>query len=202
MTLLAQSATDVLDEVVQLFDQAVSARESKAERRMRDALAERGKSGEDRQELLDDLLTIIFDLGIDDEAIGGLIRGDRIGWPRLKAARDQATPRLPRDHGHLTALDSSYSYLRQFPPQVLAAVEFAGGTAATGLLKAVDILRELNTTGARKVPPGAPTGFVPARWRGYLDTATKAGDITGYRRYWELCVLLALRDEAMTCRPD
>ncbi|GGM84379.1 hypothetical protein GCM10012275_63800 [Longimycelium tulufanense] len=39
LTLLAQSATDVLDEVVQLFDQAVSARESKAERRMRDALA-------------------------------------------------------------------------------------------------------------------------------------------------------------------
>jgi TnpA family transposase len=68
LTVLAQSATDVLDEVVQLFDQAISARESKAERKMRDALAERGKAGEDRQALLDDLLTIIFDLGLDDEA--------------------------------------------------------------------------------------------------------------------------------------
>jgi len=46
LTLLAQSATDVLDEVVGLFDQAISAREGKAERKMRDALAERGKSGE------------------------------------------------------------------------------------------------------------------------------------------------------------
>jgi hypothetical protein len=93
LTVLAQSATDVLDEVVQLFDQAISARESKAERTMRDALAERGKAGEDRQALLDDLLTTIFDVGVDDEAIGGLIRGDRIGWPRLLAARgsgDQA----------------------------------------------------------------------------------------------------------------
>jgi hypothetical protein len=53
-TLLAQSATDVLDEVVPLFDQAISARESKAERKMRNALAERGKAGEDRQALLDD----------------------------------------------------------------------------------------------------------------------------------------------------
>ncbi|MFI6456294.1 hypothetical protein ACIBF6_32620 [Streptosporangium amethystogenes] len=60
-----ESATDVLDEVVQLFDQAVSARESKAEREMRDALAERGKAGEDRQALLDDLLDIIVDLGLD-----------------------------------------------------------------------------------------------------------------------------------------
>ncbi len=59
LTLLAQSATEVLDEVVQLFDQAISARESKAERKMRDALAERGKSGEDRQALPDDLLPII-----------------------------------------------------------------------------------------------------------------------------------------------
>jgi hypothetical protein len=74
---------------------------------MRDALAERGKSGEDRQALLDDLLDIIFDLGLDDEQIGGLIRGERIGWPRLRSAREQAAPRLPRDHGHLAALDGS-----------------------------------------------------------------------------------------------
>jgi hypothetical protein len=46
LTVLAgQSAIDVLDETVQLFDQATSARESKAERKMRDALAERGKAG-------------------------------------------------------------------------------------------------------------------------------------------------------------
>ena len=91
--MLAQSATDVLDEVVQLFDQAISARESKAERKMRDALAERGKAGEDRQALLDDLLAIITDPAVADEEIGGLIRGDRIGWPRLRAAMAQAATR-------------------------------------------------------------------------------------------------------------
>jgi hypothetical protein len=49
LTLLAQSATDVLDQVVQLFDQAISARESKAAHKMRDALAERGRASEDHQ---------------------------------------------------------------------------------------------------------------------------------------------------------
>jgi len=43
LTLLAESAVDVLDEVVSLFDQAVSAREGKAERSMRDVLVERRK---------------------------------------------------------------------------------------------------------------------------------------------------------------
>ncbi len=180
----------MLDEVVQLFDQAVSARESKAGRTMRDALAERGKAGEDRQALL----AIITDPAVPDEQIGGLIRGDRIGWPRLRAAVAQAVPRLPRDYGHLAALDGSYGYLRQFTPQVLAAVTFAGGTAAAGLLDAVDILRGLNATGARRVPADAPAGFVPARWRGYLETAAASGNTSAYRHYWELCTLLALRD--------
>ena len=49
LTVLAQSGTDVLDEVVALFDQAISAKFGAAERRMQAELAERGKSGEDRQ---------------------------------------------------------------------------------------------------------------------------------------------------------
>ncbi len=197
-TVLAQSATEVLDEVVQLFDQALSARESKAGHTMRDALAERARSGEDRQELLDDLLEVIFDVGISDDQVGGLIRGERIGWQRLRDAQSTALPPLPRDHGHLAALDGSYGYLRQFTPQVLDAVGFSGGTAAAELLRAVEILAELNATGARKVPAHAPTGFVPTRWRGYLDEAAKTGSSTAYRHYWELATLLALRDGLRT----
>jgi hypothetical protein len=55
-------------------------------------------------------------------------------------------------------------------------------------------LTELYANGARKVPPDAPTGFVPTRWAGYLTAAAEAGDVTAYRHYWELCVLMALRD--------
>ena len=194
LALVAQSAAEVLDEVVQLFDQAVSARESKAARKMRDALAERGKAGEDRQVLLDSILAIAADPAIPDEQVGGLIRGEAIGWERLRAAHAAALPPLPRDHGHLAALEGSYGYLRQFTPQVIDAVPFAGGTAAAELLKTVEVLRELNASGARKVPDDAPTRFVPARWRGYLEAAAKAGNVTAYRHYWELCALLALRD--------
>ncbi|MEV6216960.1 Tn3 family transposase [Nocardia sp. NPDC051833] len=194
LTVLAQSGTDVLDEVVALFDQAISAKFGAAERRMQQELAERGKTGEDRQGLLDELLAIVTDPAVADEEIGGLIRGEKIGWERLRAAIAQAKPRLPRDHGHLAALDSSYNYLRQFTPAVLASVRFAGGTAATELLVAVAMLRELNATGRRKVFDDAPTGFVPTKWRGYLDQARKTGSATAYRHYWELCVLLGLRD--------
>nr|WP_232330427.1 hypothetical protein [Nocardia fusca] len=44
---------------------------------MRDELAERGKSGEDRQVLLDELLAIINDPLIPDEQVGGLVQRHR-----------------------------------------------------------------------------------------------------------------------------
>lgn len=81
---------------------------------------------------------------------------------------------------------------------MLSSVGLAGGTAATDLLIAVAMLRELNATGCRKVFDEAPTGFVPTRWRGYLKEARKFGNPTAYRPYWELCVLLGLRDGLRT----
>jgi TnpA family transposase len=194
LTLLAQSAVDVLDEVVQLFDQALSASESRARHKLADHLAERAKRSEDKLALAEEILPVLADPAIPDEAVGGVLR-NRIGMSRLRAAlAEPATARLPRDHGHLGVLESSYGYVRQFTPQVLDVLAFAGSPAATALLAAVDRLRELNTNGARTVPADAPTSFVPVRWQGYLAEAAAAGDTAAYRHYWELAVLLCLRD--------
>jgi hypothetical protein len=77
---------------------------------------------------------------------------------------------------------------------VLRALAFTGSNNAQPLIAALGILRQLNATGARKVPKDAPTEFVPARWRGYLEQAARTGNAVEYRHYWELTVLLALRD--------
>jgi hypothetical protein len=193
LTLVTQSAVEVLDESLQLFDQALSGRETAARARMTEALAQRGRTGEDRQALLDEILDIVLNPDVDDKRVGSLLR-EQIGLDRMRAARTARQERLPRDHGHLAMLDASMGYLRQFAPHVLAAVRFAGGPATEDLLAAITILTELYATGARKVPAGASTGFVPARWAGYLQAATETGDVTAYRHYWELCVLVALRD--------
>jgi TnpA family transposase len=193
LTVLAQSATDVLDDVISLFDQAVSARESRARNKMKEVLAARAAAGENRQSLLDEILSVLVDTAVDDEEVGARLRGG-IGMERLRAALEQAAPRLPRDHGHLAMLDDSYSYLRQFTPQVLAAIRFQGGTNAQTLMEAVEILRGLNASGARKVPDGAPADFVPAKWAGYLADAVATGNVSAYRHFWELTVLLGLRD--------
>ena len=155
LTLAAQSAVDVLDEVLLLFDQALSGREAAARERLTEVLAERARGGEDRQALLDDILAIVLDPDVADDQVGGRLRRD-VGHQRMRTAHDARRERLPRDHGHLALMDASMSYLRQFVPDVLAAVGFAGGPGMDHLLKAVGILARLHATRARKVPDGAP----------------------------------------------
>jgi hypothetical protein len=70
VTLAAQSAVDVLDEVLLLFDQALSGREAAARERLTEVLAERARGGEDRQALLDDILAIVLDPDVGDDQVG------------------------------------------------------------------------------------------------------------------------------------
>jgi TnpA family transposase len=94
----------------------------------------------------------------------------------------------------LSALDASYAYLRQFTPNVLSVIDFQGGPGTADLMAALAVLKELNKSGARKVPAGAPDSFVPTRYAEYLAKARRDEDETAYRHYWELCAVLALRD--------
>ena len=76
---------DLLDEVIGLFDQAVSSRESRAKVKTEEALAERARKGETRQALLDLILPVLADPLIPDEQVGGLLR-ERIGMNVLREA--------------------------------------------------------------------------------------------------------------------
>jgi Domain of unknown function (DUF4158) len=184
---------EVLDEVVQMFDQALSGMENRAKRKVTEKLAQRGKEAVNKLDLLEEMLAVTTDISIPDEQVGGLLR-TRIGMDRMRAARRDPKDRNYRDHGHLDTVEDSFTYLRQFAPEVIKTLEFRGGDAATDLLAAVDILRELYVRGGRNVPAGAPTSFVPTRWQGYLSAAEEDNNTVAYRHYWELCVLLALRD--------
>lgn len=181
--MLSQSAVDVLDETLLLFDRAISGREAAAKQQVAEALAERAEGGENRQALLDEILTVMLDAGIGDEQIGSMLRTS-IGLDRMRAAWAER-----RDHGQLSMLDASMSYLRHFAPAVLPAVGFDSRPGTEQLMQAVGILTGRYATGARRVPADAPVGFVPTKWAGYLVAAGQAGDVTGYPRYWELAVL-------------
>jgi Tn3 transposase DDE domain len=93
LALVAQSAVEQLDEVIALFDQAVSARESRAKAKTDEALAERARKGEARQLLMDVILPVLTDVGVPDENVGGTLRdGLRSGDVFVPGSRRYADP--------------------------------------------------------------------------------------------------------------
>jgi hypothetical protein len=204
---LAETYVEVLDELVQLLDQALAGADSRARHELSQRLVDRAKAEVDRGRLLDEILDVLADPTVPDEQAGRVVR-QRVGMQRLIAARRPPEDRGQRDHGHFDLLAARYKYLRTFTPVVIAALPLTGNNASpsvTALLTAVEVLRGLNAAARTAVPDEATTAaatlFVPARWRGYLDTARGQGRGAAYRHYWELSVLYGVQGRVALRRP-
>jgi len=196
---LAETYVEVLDELVQLLDQALAGADSRARHELSQRVVDRARTEIERGRLLDEVLDVLADPAVADDQVGRLIRA-RIGMARLQAARRPTEDREPRDHGHFDLLAARYKYLRTFTPAVAAALPLTGNTSSpdvAALLAAVEVLRQLNSSGRTTVPEEATTAtatsFVPTRWRGYLGTTRGQGRGAAYRHYWELSVLYGVQ---------
>ena len=56
------------------------------------------------------------------------------------------------------------------------------------------VLSSVTRAGTHRRSVTGPRHFARPLRTGYLAAATEAADVTAYRHYWELCVLVALRD--------
>lgn len=185
----ADSVAELTDEIVDLFDRALAGADARA-RRARDELRQSlARATNEQVRLFIAVGRILLDPTTDAQAKFTTIE-DQIGLERLRAAIEAAT-RLarPADDNYFDFLASRYTYLREFTPTFLAALEFRAATAGAPVLDAVAALRQLNQEHRRVVPEDAGTAFVPARWQPYVTEANGKQN----RRYWELCLLSELR---------
>jgi hypothetical protein len=95
LALLAESAVDVLDEVVFLFDQAISGRESAARTRMKEALADRGGPPQGGERLVGALCTRPERLG-QQGRLRVLRAGPAASWPAAPGRVRAGQPALGR----------------------------------------------------------------------------------------------------------
>ncbi|MGH2652302.1 MAG: Tn3 family transposase, partial [Actinomycetota bacterium] len=174
-----------------MFDQALAG----TDKRARDILRERqlaiAEANVERLVLLDEILDVVLDEDLDDGTVGTRLRG--FGRERLATAVRSDDERLLSDGGRLKLLEARFTHVRSFGPQVLSALSFAASVSPSEVLDAVHLLQTMNAEGKRRVPAGAPVGFVPARWQPYLAQAKAAGQDNTFKHYWELCVLFALQ---------
>lgn len=112
-------------------------------------------------------------------------------WDQIVASVEEAK-RLARpvDYDYLDLLEKKFYTLRKYTPTLLKSLEFRSTKSAEPLMKAVDILRDMNETGKRKVPEGAPLNFISNRWQKHVYD----DDGTINRHYYEMAVLTELRN--------
>ncbi len=192
LSALTEAYRDITDEIVLLFDQALSKIDSRVRNLVREEQIQSAKANTERLQLLDSILDVALDPTHDDTAVGRWIRA--VGTDRLTVARRSPTERRQmRDGGHLAHLEARYSRVRSFGPYVLDALTFQTSIEPSDVYDGTVLLQRLNAANQRHVPQDAPTGFVPARWQPYLALALTDRDPTAFRHYWELAVLYALR---------
>ena len=192
LSALTEAYRDITDEIVLLFDQALSNIDSRARKLVREEQIQSANANTERLQLFDTILDVALDPARDDAAVGRWIRA--LGTDRLTVARRPPAERSQmRDGGHLAHLEARYSQVRSFGPHVLDALGFQSSIEPSDVYAGTVLLQRLNATNQRHVPQDAPTGFVPARWQPYLAQALTGQDPTAFRHYWELAVLYALR---------
>lgn len=106
-----------------------------------------------------------------------------------QALRLAAEIKRPLQDGHLAQIGERYNAIRQFAPRALAALDLRANADGQALLETVEVLRDLNRGGARRVPDDVPVHFVPRTWRPYVLPPEGGID----RHHWELCLLSELR---------
>lgn len=112
-------------------------------------------------------------------------------WDQVVASVEEAKNlACPIDYDYLDLLESRFSYLRKYTPTLLKSLEFRSTQAAEPLLRALKTLNDMNVSGKRKVPEGAPLDFVPKRWQKHVYD--EEGTIN--RHYYEIAALNELRN--------
>lgn len=189
LALLSQLHEEVLDELVEIFDRLLAAISSRADRKLIEIRQEIALLAGDKIKLLRELVKILIDPTVPDEDVRTAIY-EYLPENKLKITFDECERiNEPLDENLFKLLGKRYSYLRQFIPTFLNALPLDGNAETAGLREAIEILRDLNDSGKRRIPDDAPVDFIDANWwKQVFDDEDRI-----IRKFYELCVLFELR---------
>lgn len=116
---------------------------------------------------------------------------ESIGWSTfVNSVKEAKKLARPSDYDYLDLIERKYSSLRRYTPRLLECLKFKSSKNNEAILESIEILKDLNNKGKRKVPEDAPINFISKRWKTHV--IEKDGTIN--RRYYEMAILTEIRD--------
>ena len=179
----------ITDQILDMHDRIVGRMFNEAKRKHEQGLAESGKAINEKVRLYVRVGHALIDArqkGLDPYAAIEAV----VAWDSFTRSVDEAE-RLaqPESFDHLHLLAESYDQVRRYAPVLLETFDFRAAPAVAHLMAAINTLRVMNRSNARKLPDDAPTSFLRKRWQPYV--LTEAGVD---RHFYELAVLTELKN--------
>lgn len=190
VAIVLELMTKLTDEAIDMFDRMIGSMFTKAARVKAERFHAEGKTVVAHMGVLARMVRAVVDArqtATDPfAAMDSIATLDRL-LPTLEAAEKIVAT---EDFDCLSVIIEHYHTARSITPRLLNAFEFRGAPPAIPLIKAINCLREMYSTGARKLPDDVPTSFIKTRWKHDVFLPGEGID----RKYYELCVLTELRD--------
>ncbi|WP_134704957.1 Tn3 family transposase [Ammoniphilus sp. YIM 78166] len=187
---LLNLSQDLIDQAFEIHDRQIMTLLSKGRKAQEEQQKQNGKSINEKVVHFADLGAALIRArseGIDPFAALEAV----MSWDQLVTSVEEAKMLArPVDYDYLDLLEKRFFYLRKYTPTLLRSLQFRSTKSAEPLMKAIDIIRDMNETGKRKVPEGAPLDFISNRWQKHVYDDD--GNID--RHYYEMAVLTELRN--------
>lgn len=189
LAFLRQSLIDITDELIDLFDRCLADAYARSKREHKEHRLKVAKTINEKLIIFHKMSDLVLDSEISDDFLRPSIYS-AIPEAELKVANEECETLIrPKDDQSIDYFAKRYSYIRQFAKEFLQTLSFHSNRTNDPLLGALEVLKNLNETGRRKVDETASLTFVPSSWYRYV--IEKEGGIS--RRYYELSALWELR---------
>jgi TnpA family transposase len=186
----AREAEAVLtDAALIMFDKMLGSMFRRADRAHKDNVADRAETLDaSARALLGMARAMLAAKAKDEDQIAAVERA--LGWERLKILVSEAeTAFAGARPDNLGEVVERYASVRRMSPVILGAFAFRSWKDNDPLLAALDVVRGLHASGAKKLSPHPPTSFLRPVWRKLVKT-----DAGIDRRAYEVAVMTALRE--------
>ncbi|MEV3308218.1 Tn3 family transposase [Paenibacillus larvae] len=187
---LLELLQDLTDRAFEIHDRQIMSLLSKGRKAQEEMQKQNGKSINEKVVHFADLGAAL--IKARNEGIDPFVALEAVmPWKQLVESVEEAKQLArPIDFDYLDLLEKKFYSLRKYTPKLLKVFEFRSTKSAESLLEAIEIIRDMNETGKRKVPEGAPLDFVANRWQKHVYD----DDGTINRHYYEMAIITELRN--------
>lgn len=188
---LWQTYKDVIDFLVDMHDKLITKVYKRAQSDVDDRLNQHRKTVRSSLATFKTFGEIILDGSISDVELRETLFHE-VSKEELTEKISAIDSWLEGDYSHVfKAVVLRFSYLRQFSPAFLEHLDFRGENIANAsLLKAIELLRNLNRDNKRKLSQDAPLDFISEKLHKFI-----VSDKGINKSAWECALLTAIRDE-------